>query len=425
MRTALWLALILAAGPAVAGTRRLAIVFGHNGGQGPRAALRYSEVDAARIARVLAEAGGVDAGNLKLLQGRPVAELFAALEWAKAQARTDPQVLLFLYVSTHATLEDGLLPGAEQVRWKDLKRRITATGAKARVTIIDACQSSGLIETAAREAPTFTIEAEDKLTVQGEAFITSSASHEASLEAGQVRGSVFTQHLVAALRGAADVSQDGRVSLDEAYRFAYERTAGGESGQHPGLAVRLSGYGEIVVTRVREDGPGVMVPPGIERLVLRDPATRDVLLSAVRPAAQKLLAPSGTWLVELEREGRRKEGRLEVPARGFGLVDEDQLTARAFPSAQVIRLESGGGGGCPTIAVATPVPVLVALGQTLQPVLERLCASRTVSSATLAREDHRVLLTLMLDDRPLVLHRSTAEQQQLAADLAALSLKQH
>lgn len=421
MRKALWLALILTAAPAFAGTKRLAIVYGHNGGQGPRPALRYAEADAARVAKLFAEAGSVAPANLKLLQGRPVAELFAALDWAKAQAKTDPQTLLFLYVSTHATAEDGLLPGAEQVPWKALKRRITATGAKARVTIIDACQSSGLVETAAREAPTFTIEAEDTLTVQGDAFITSSASHEPSLEAGQLRGSVFTQHLVAALRGAADLSQDGNVSLDEAYRFAYERTASGESGQHPGLALRLSGYGEIVVTRVRDDGPGVVVPPGIERLVIRDPVTRDVLLSAVRPAAQKLLVPSGTWLVELEREGRRKEGRLEV-ARGFGLVDEDQLTARAT-SAQVIRLESGGG--CPAIAVATPVPVLVSLGQTLQPALERLCGSRAVSSATLSREAQQVLLTLTLDDRPLVLRRSTAEQHRLAADLAELSLKQH
>ena len=113
MRKALWLALILTAAPALAGTKRLAIVFGHNGGQGPRPALRYAEADAARVAKLFAEAGNVAPAHLKLLQGRPVAELFAALDWAKAQAKTDPQTLLFLYVSTHATAEDGLLPGAE------------------------------------------------------------------------------------------------------------------------------------------------------------------------------------------------------------------------------------------------------------------------------------------------------------------------
>lgn len=411
---------MLLATSAVAGTKRLAIVYGHNGGEGPRGTLRYAEADAARVAKVFVEAGRVEPANVKLLQGRPLSELFAALEWARVEAKADKQTLLFVYLSAHATAEAGLLPGSEQVRWKELKRKITTTGAKARVTIIDACQSSGMIETAAKEAPSFTIEAEDLLTVQGDAFITSSASTEPSLEAGQLRGSVFTQHLLAGLRGAADVTQDGQISLDEAYRFAYERTASGESGQHPGLAMRLSGYGDIVVTRVREEGPGVVVPPGIERLVIRDPSTRDVLLSAVRPSAQKLLVPSGTWLVELEREGKRKEGRLEVPVRGFGLVDEDQLTARA-PTPGFIRLD--GSRPCPEITVKLPLPVLTELKRHLEPTLRQLCTEHEVSSPTLGKDEQVIVLSLDLDSKPVTLKRPIAEQKQLVDDLA--QLKQH
>ncbi|MBL8920675.1 MAG: caspase family protein [Myxococcaceae bacterium] len=422
MRTALWLALILAPTPAFAGVKRLAIVYGHNGGGGPRAPLRYAEQDASRVARVFVEAGQVEPGRVRLLRGRPIAELFAALEWAKHEAKQDPQTLLFVYVSTHATAEDGLLPGGEQVRWKELKRRVTATGAKARVTIVDACQSSGLIETAAKEAPSFTIEAEDRLTVQGDAFITSSAASEPSLEAGQLRGSVFTQHLVAGLRGAADVTLDGAVSLDEAYRFAYERTAGGESGQHPGWAMRLSGYGEIVVTRLG-DGPGLLVPPGVERLVLRDPSSRDVVLSAVRPAAEKLLVPTGEWLVELEREGRRKEGRVSVPASGFGLVDEGQLTARAG-SANLIRLAQPPAG-CPAIALASPLPLLESLRQRLQPALQQVCEHRAVTAATLEKLDAAVRLVLAIEGETVVLLRPTAEQARLGDDVLGLVVKRH
>lgn len=421
MRSALWLALILST-PALAGVKRLAIVYGHNSGGGPRAPLRYAEQDASRVAKVFVEAGQIEPGRVRLLRGRPVAELFAALEWARQEAKQDPQTLLFVYVSTHATADDGLLPGSEQVRWKELKRRVAATGAKARVTIVDACQSSGLIETAAKEAPSFTIEAEDRLTVQGDAFITSSASSEPSLEAGQLRGSVFTQHLVAALRGAADVTQDGAVSLDEAYRFAYERTAGGESGQHPGWAMRLSGYGEIVVTRLGA-GPGLLVPPGVERLVLRDPSSRDVVLSAVRPAAERLLVPAGDWLVELEREGRRKEGRVSVPASGFGLVDEGRLTARAVP-ANIVRLGLSPGT-CPAIELATPLPVLEALRQRLQPALQQLCEHRLVSAATLEKGEASVRLVLSIEGEQVALQRPTAEQARLGDDLAALAVKSH
>ncbi|MBE2251540.1 MAG: caspase family protein [Myxococcus sp.] len=422
MRTALWLALILSATPALAGARRLAIVFGHNGGQGERLALRYAEADAARVARVLVEAGRVEPAHLRLLQGRPLAELFAALEWARAQVRADPQTLLLVYLSSHATAADGLLPGSEQLTWKDLKRRVTATGAGARVTIVDACQSAGLIEAAARAAPTFTLEAEDRLTVEGDAFITSSASQEPSLEAGQLRGSVFTQHLVAALRGAGDVSGDGQVSLDEAYRYAYERTATGESGQHPGLAVRLSGYGELVVSQVTDDGPGLIVPPSVERLVVRDPRTRDVLLSAVRPAGARLRVPAGSWLVELEREGKRKEGRLEVPARGYGLVDEEQLTARAT-SASLVRLQAAAP--CPPIEVAVALPLLLELRARLRPALERVCASGRVTSATLSKPQHEVSLSLVLDDEVVRLTRAAAKSGELVQALEALALKSH
>lgn len=62
---------MLLATSAVAGTKRLAIVYGHNGGEGPRGTLRYAEADAARVAKVFVEAGRVEPANVKLLQGRP------------------------------------------------------------------------------------------------------------------------------------------------------------------------------------------------------------------------------------------------------------------------------------------------------------------------------------------------------------------
>ena len=60
-----------------------------------------------------------------------------------------------------------------------------------------------------------------------------------------LRGSLFTQALVAALRGAADFSGDRRVSLAEAYAYSYEQTvrAASKGGvvQHPGHDLDLAG----------------------------------------------------------------------------------------------------------------------------------------------------------------------------------------
>ena len=43
-------------------------------------------------------------------------------------------------------------------------------------------------------------------------------------ESDDIKGSFFTHHLVSALRGAADEDMDGRVVLEEAYRYTYNET---------------------------------------------------------------------------------------------------------------------------------------------------------------------------------------------------------
>lgn len=338
MTRALLIGVLLSSALAWGTPLRLAVVYGHNGGAGARAPLKYAEADAARVARALKEVGGVAPGDVRLLLGRPVGELEAALAWAKTRAAANPQTSLVVYLSSHADAEKGLLPGGEALAWAKLKALVAASGAKARVTIVDGCQSSGLIEVSAKEAPAFSISATDELTVKGDAFITSSASDEPSLEAGQLQGSVFTQHFLAGLRGAADRSGDGRVSLEEVYRFAFERTTEGQSGQHPGFATRLSGYGELVMASPSV-GSGLLVPEGVERIVVREVADRTPLVSARRPEARRLAIPPGAWLVEVEQSAGMREGRVQVAKGAFTSVEVDQLGAVAR-AATLVRLEA-------------------------------------------------------------------------------------
>jgi hypothetical protein len=244
---------LLATFAADAAPLRLAVVYGHNGGTAAHAPLRFAEADAARVAAMLIEVGGVKSDDLKLLQGQPRAELEAALQWAAARIATahrtpGAQAILTLYLSSHGDDGRGLELGAQTLPWADLKAALTATRADVRIAFVDACNASGLLEVSGRPTPAFQLTAEDRLTVGGEAFITSSAANEPSLEAGAYKGSVFTHHLLAALRGAGDRSGDGLVSLEEAYRYAYARTVEGESGQHPGYGFKLAGYGELIVS---------------------------------------------------------------------------------------------------------------------------------------------------------------------------------
>ena len=351
---------LIGAAAAQAAPLRLAVVYGHNGGDGVRAPLRFAENDAARVARALTEVGGVASGDLRLLQGRPVAELLAALDWAKERAATNPDTLLVVYVSSHADAA-GLLPAGEPLEWKKLKDRVAATNAKARVTVVDACSSGGLIEAGARPARAFAIQAEDTLTTRGDAFITSSATAEPSLEAGVYQGAVFTQHLLSALRGAADRSGDRKISLEEAYRYAYERTTEGESGQHPGYALRLSGYGELVMATVGEERSGLLLPPGVEEVSVRAADGGERLLFARRPEATRLAVPPGAWVVELTSKGATREGAVVVARNAWASVDEGQLTAVARKSAMLVRLGDGPARLCASVTVERPDPGVASL----------------------------------------------------------------
>ena len=70
------IALVLASvANASAETRRVAVVVGNNTGNGTQPPLRYAEVDAGKISRVLVELGGVTPSDLFLLQGKDLATL--------------------------------------------------------------------------------------------------------------------------------------------------------------------------------------------------------------------------------------------------------------------------------------------------------------------------------------------------------------
>ncbi|MCP4216868.1 MAG: hypothetical protein GY765_19615, partial [bacterium] len=93
--------------------------------------------------------------------------------------------------------------------------------------------------------------------MKGYAIMTSSSSNESSQESDRLKGSFFTNSLVSGLRGAADFSGDGRVTLNEAYQFAFaetlastEKTVSGP--QHPNYNIQMSGTGDVVITDLRK-----------------------------------------------------------------------------------------------------------------------------------------------------------------------------
>src|SRR4029077_10249454 len=108
---------------------------------------------------------------------------------------------------------------------------------------------------------------------KGIAVMASSTGQELSQESDALKSSYFTHHLVVALRGAGDADGDGKVSLDEAYRYAYRRTLASTArtrvgAQHATLETDLSGQGDVPATSPADAKAQLEIPGSLEARIL-------------------------------------------------------------------------------------------------------------------------------------------------------------
>jgi hypothetical protein len=357
-------ALALAAAPSAAaaapsgpsrGVRRLALIAGANDGGPERARLRYAESDARTISGVLTELGGVSPADRVLLVDPDRAAMDAAfvrlaerLESVPAGQRTE----VIVYYSGHSD-ERGLLLGTQRYSYKELRTAVKALDSDVRIAILDSCSSGALVQgKGGRHVPGFLDDGQNQ--VEGHAFLTSSAADEISQEAESIGGSFFTNALVTGLRGAADANQDRLVTLNEAYRFAYDETLSRTEStrfgaQHANFDMDLSGSGDLVMTDLRQRTAALDLDAGLEgRLFVRDPGGR-IVAELGKSAGQDvaLLVEPGTYTLTLERpEGMyRRTARVTgatpvaVDFSGFSALDVEATAARG---SRVERREEAG-----------------------------------------------------------------------------------
>jgi hypothetical protein len=337
LRPVLLALLLLLSGPALAETWRLAVVVGNNAGSGERPSLHFAETDAGKLARVLVELGGVAPENLFLLQGRGLEEVRRALARAEQRVRRwheapSTRVILTFYFSGHSDGE-ALELGGERLRFSDLRAWLDATRADVQVALVDSCRSGALL-TAKGGAlgPAFQVRLTDELASSGQVLLTSSAADEVALESREVGGGIFTHHFVSGLRGAADSSGDGRVTLAEAYQYAFSRTVTQTTStfvgaQHPAYDYRLSGRGELVLTELSRPDALLELPDGFERALVAQAPRDQVIAELVPGAARRVAVTPGAYAVRLVRGGRVHAGRVEVRAGQTRAVTWEELAA--------------------------------------------------------------------------------------------------
>jgi len=245
---------------------RYAIFIGSNqGGQG-RSTLRYAGVDAQGVAHVMEEIGGIRSSNRIILTDPDSQEIESGFSFLKTQVSRDKSqgkhTELFLYYSGHSD-EAGLLLGEDLYPYSRLRSAIKEVGAEVEVAILDSCSSGAFTRTkGGRRGSPFLVEEGTK--TEGHAFLTSSSESEASQESDRIGGSFFTHYLVTGLRGAADYSGDFKVTLNEAYRYAFDetlaRTINTQAGpQHASYEIQLNGSGDLILTDLRQNSSQVLI----------------------------------------------------------------------------------------------------------------------------------------------------------------------
>lgn len=250
--------------------RRLALVIGANNGGPGREKLRYAVSDAKAMIQVLENLGGLSPDDSRLLV-EPNRE---TLLWETGRLRERIERLrpeqrrleVFIYYSGHSD-EDSILLGREKISYRELRGQLQSLSADVRIAILDSCASGAFIRAkGGQKRPPFIFDA--AYDMKGFAVMTSSSADEASQESDRFRGSFFTHYLISGLRGAADVSGDGRITLSEAYQYAFaetlrqtEKTAGGP--QHPSYNIQMSGTGDVVITDVRKSASILRLSRGV------------------------------------------------------------------------------------------------------------------------------------------------------------------
>lgn len=341
------LGLILVAAPAP--TLRMAVVVGSNQAVEGRAALRYAHGDARDVAEVLQVTGHFAKDDVALLLDASPDQVLAAVSSAAARAKEVSRPALFVfYYSGHAD-DRALYPGGAPLELAKLKASLEDPAFEVRVGIIDSCRGGGWTQ-AKGLSPAAPFEVTlPALASEGTALLAASSGLEDAHETEALRGSFFTHHLVAGLRGAADHSGDGQVTLSEAFAYADRLTirdtaSASPQPQHPSFDMRLRGRQDVVLADVG-GSPTVLTVAQTEGPLQLVQLSTGVVLVEATPGEQllRIALPPGSYLVRrLTAQGVRAREVL-VSSGQLTRVDETSLTLVGEPS--LVSKGSGPGLG--------------------------------------------------------------------------------
>ena len=216
-----------------------------------------------------------------------------------------------------------------------------------------------------KRAPGYEVRLADPGQVKGMAIVTSSTANEFSQESDDLGGSFFSQSIMAGLRGAADTSHDGQVTLSEVYQFAFNRTLANTAaslvgGQHPTFDYRMAGAGEVVLTRTRpKDARLAFAREAGATYTVFNKSKGDVVAELPSSTSDDLYVavPAGDYRIVRRTMGKLSERSLSLapgsvtPVEPTGMVEVAQGSPRSKGGVLDLRSSLGAYAGVSTSVV--------------------------------------------------------------------------
>ncbi len=354
----LFAALVVAATPSLAAGTRYALIFANDRGDPGDVLLRYAEADANRLAEVLEDVGGVTPNHLTVVHAATASSVRAAMSKIRKEL-TDSDDEWLIYVSGHAD-EGELHLGGTRLPFDELADFAKTLPVRLVVTVVDSCRSGVATRLKGLQivgGPTVIAES----PVEGRVVIASSSPEESAQESDVLKGSVFTHHFVNGLRGAADQSGDGRISVSEAYAYAKDQTvastfATSAGPQHPEFHVDLRGSADLVLTDVSQAQATLELldpTPGVVA-VLNQSGSAPLFEVPKKAAPMRLALPAGPYHLWLRSaDGGIREASFVLPSAG-------QLTLRSRDLTVVVGGELARSKGDDALPLNPLVRISVA-----------------------------------------------------------------
>ncbi|HUI91217.1 MAG TPA: caspase family protein [Chitinivibrionales bacterium] len=256
------LLIILLASSFLAFGERYALLVGNSTASGNYAELKYVQNDLAALSDILIDFCGFAKEHLVILYNQTPQDFERALGDFSERMSGSKGNMFLLYYSGHADVAN-LKMGSGDYPLRTLKDKLTAFPADIRIGIFDACQSGSFTRIKGGRLDEPFLFRDDAKT-KGQVILCSSSIDENAQESDRYGNSVFTFHFVNALRGSGDMAGDGRVTLGEAYQYAYNHTISSTAGtsggvQHPSYQFRIQGEGDIVLADLNIRTRGILL----------------------------------------------------------------------------------------------------------------------------------------------------------------------